>query len=64
MAEDRQKKNKRDDLWARENTTRINIKLFHNTDQDILTAIENAPAKATELKRLIRVGIAAEKETL
>lgn len=62
MAEDIKKKNKREYDWVKENTTRILLKFNHNTDADILTAIADAPVKGTELKRLIRVGITAEKE--
>lgn len=62
LAEDVQKRNKRAYEWCKDNTTRINLKLNHNTDQDILAAIENAPVKGTELKRLIRIAIAMEKD--
>lgn len=64
LAEDIKKRNKRQYEWQKANTTQVLLKFNHNTDQDILAAIENASAKATEIKRLLRVAIATEKETL
>lgn len=57
LAEDKKKKNKRDEEWCKENTTRVMVKLNHNTDRDILDAIADAPAKSTELKRLVRIAL-------
>ena len=51
MAESKARKD-----WIKQNTTRITLKLNHNTDSDILTALEGK-AKQTEIKRLIRLAI-------
>ena len=42
--------------WTKQNTTHISIRLNHNTDKDILTALEGK-AKQTEIKRLIRLAL-------
>ena len=42
--------------WTKQNTTFIGLKLNHNTDKDILTALEGKP-KQTEIKRLIRLAL-------
>lgn len=47
--------------WIRENTTFIGLKLNNNTDADILKAVEGKQ-KQTEIKKLIRKGMAKEKE--
>lgn len=47
--------------WTAENTTYIPIKLNNRTDADILGALEGKK-KQTEIKRLIRTGMAAENE--
>lgn len=47
--------------WDSKHTTFIGLKLNNSTDTDILSAIEGK-SKQTEIKRLIRLGIAcAEK---
>lgn len=43
--------------WTKSNTTFVGLKFNNNTDQDILQAIDGKQ-KQTELKRLIRIGIA------
>ena len=45
--------------WTKENTTFVGLKLNNRTDKDILEALEGKP-KQTELKRLIRQGIACD----
>ena len=45
--------------YDKANTRFIGLKLNKKTDKDILDAIEGLPMQ-TELKRLIRIGIAAE----
>ncbi len=42
--------------WTKKNTTFIGLKLNHNTDKDILTALEGK-SKQTEIKRLIRLAL-------
>lgn len=49
--------------WTSANTTFIGLKLNNRTDADILAALDGK-ARQTELKRLIRVGLAAEREAL
>lgn len=46
--------------WTKANTTFIGLKLNNNTDSDILDAIDGKP-KQTEIKRLVRKGLAAER---
>ena len=46
--------------WDAENTTMVSLKLNNNTDADILAALEGK-ARQTEIKRLIRAGMEAEK---
>lgn len=46
--------------WDAENTTMVSLKLNNNTDADILAAVEGK-ARQTEIKRLIRAGMEAEK---
>ena len=46
--------------WAAQNTTFIGLKLNNNTDADILEALEGKP-RQTEIKRLVRAGMEAEK---
>lgn len=45
--------------WISENTTMVTLKLNHRTDADILAALEGK-ARQTEIKRLLRVALAAE----
>ena len=47
--------------WAAQNTTFIGLKLNNNTDADILAALVGK-ARQTEIKRLIRAGMEAEKK--
>lgn len=49
--------------WMSENTTQISLKFNNRTDADILSALEGK-AKQTEIKRLIRLGLIAEKVQL
>lgn len=46
--------------WEKANTTFIGLKLNHNTDADILQALEGK-RRQTEIKRLLRVALAAKK---
>lgn len=46
--------------WDEENTTMISLKLNNKTDADILNALDGKP-RQTEIKRLVRAGIEAEK---
>lgn len=46
--------------WDAQNTAFIGLKLNHRTDADILDALEGKP-KQTEIKRLIRIGLNAER---
>lgn len=45
--------------WDAEHTTMIHVKLNHRTDADILSALEGK-ARQTEIKRLLRLALAAE----
>ncbi len=47
--------------YDKANTRFIGLKLNKKTDKDILDAIEGLPMQ-TELKRLIRIGIAVERK--
>ena len=47
--------------WTKINTTFIGLKLNNNTDKDILQALADKP-KQTEIKRLVRKGLEAEKQ--
>jgi hypothetical protein len=47
--------------WEKANTTFIGLKLNHNTDADILQALEGKQ-RQTEVKRLLRVALASEKK--
>ena len=47
--------------WTKQNTTFIGLKLNNRTDADILQALEGKQ-KQTELKRLIRQGLAQEEK--
>ena len=56
MAESEAKKK-----WMKENTTFIGLKLNHNTDSDILEALQGKQ-KQTEIKRLLRIALQSEKQ--
>lgn len=45
--------------WDTNNTVKITLKLNRRTDADILAALEGNQ-KQTEIKRLIRAGLAAD----
>ena len=47
--------------WMKANTTVFSLKLNHNTDADILQALEGKQ-RQTEVKRLLRIALAAEKK--
>lgn len=47
--------------WIADHCTRCAVKLNHNTDADILAALAGK-VKQTEIKRLIRVGLEAERK--
>lgn len=46
--------------WDAENTTQISLKLNNKTDADILNALDGKH-RQTEIKRLVRAGMEAEK---
>lgn len=47
--------------WEKENVTQVSIKLNHNTDSDILEALQGKQ-KQTEIKRLLRIALQSEKQ--
>lgn len=47
--------------WIKANTTFIGLKLNHNTDSDILEALQGKQ-KQTEIKRLMRIALQSEKQ--
>jgi hypothetical protein len=47
--------------WMKENTTFIGLKLNHNTDKDILEALQGKQ-KQTEIKRLLRIALQSDKQ--
>lgn len=47
--------------WVKANTTTFTLKLNHNTDADIIAALDGKQ-RQTEVKRLLRVALAAEKK--
>ena len=47
--------------WMKENTTFIGLKLNHNTDKDILEALQGKQ-KQTEIKRLLRIALQSETQ--
>ena len=47
--------------WIKENTTFVGLKLNHNTDSDILEALQGKQ-KQTEIKRLLRIALQSEKQ--
>lgn len=47
--------------WEKENVTQVSLKLNHNTDSDILEALQGKQ-KQTEIKRLLRIALQSEKQ--
>ena len=47
--------------WIKANTTVLTLKLNHNTDTDLLEALQGKQ-KQTELKRLLRIALQGEKK--
>lgn len=47
--------------WTKNNTTQFTLKLNHNTDADIIKALEGK-ARQTEVKRLIRIALKQENK--
>lgn len=47
--------------WEKNNTTFVGLKLNHNTDSDILEALQGKQ-KQTEIKRLLRIALQGEKQ--
>lgn len=45
--------------WIKKNTDFIGLRLNHNTDADIISALEGK-AKQTEIKRLLRIALSKE----
>ena len=56
-----EKKTTPQEKYDKENTRFIGLKLNKKTDKDILDALEGLPMQ-TEIKRLIRIGIAESKK--
>lgn len=47
--------------WMKANTTVFTLKLNHNTDTDILEALQGKQ-RQTEVKRLLRIALQSEKQ--
>jgi hypothetical protein len=47
--------------WIKANTTTFTLKLNHNTDSDILEALQGKQ-RQTEIKRLLRIALQSEKQ--
>lgn len=47
--------------WIKENTTFIGLKLNHNTDADLLEALQGKQ-KQTEIKKLMRIALQSDKQ--
>ena len=47
--------------WTKANTSFIGLKLNHNTDSDILEALQGKQ-KQTEIKRLLRIALQGDKQ--
>ena len=56
-----EKKTTPQEKYDKENTRFIGLKFNKKTDKDILDALEGLPMQ-TEIKRLIRIGIAESKK--
>ena len=52
--ERRKNRNAQQDAWAKEHTTRVVMKLNHNTDKDILEWLECQSSKQGAIKEAIR----------
>lgn len=48
--------------WIKENATMVAARLMLKTDSDIIEHLAKYPSKSGEIKRLIRIALAAEKE--
>ena len=46
--------------WDKENTTVVSLKLNHNTDTDILSALDPDRPKQTQIKEWIRKALESE----
>lgn len=49
--------NKTHTQWQKDNTMYVGLRLFRTTDSDIIKAI-SGKQKGTEIKRLVRIGLA------
>lgn len=47
--------------WIKANTTTVTLKLNHNTDGDLLEALQGKP-RQTEIKKLMRIALQSEKQ--
>lgn len=47
--------------WIKDHTTKVTIKLNHNTDKDLLDALEGEESKAGKIKELMRRSLEAAK---
>ena len=61
MVMDKKKKNARQQIWDKENTVFIGIKLQKSTDSDIIDYLQDKP-KQTTFKKAIRLLIKTETE--
>ena len=50
------------EAWRAENTERITIRFNKHTDADILQQLDGVESKQGEVKRLVRLGMAAERK--
>lgn len=48
--------------WKEKNTVMVVMRLQKSTDADLIEAINSAKSKQGEIKRLMRIGLACEKE--
>lgn len=54
--------NKRHNEWQKKNVVLLQVRLFKTTDADIIAAVKNVDKPtATEVKRLLRLGIEADR---
>lgn len=47
--------------WIKANTTVLTLKLNHNTDADLLEALQGKQ-KQTEIKKLMRIALQSDKQ--